>query len=52
MGLQPLNPDDWIEIDEYYQEEMSLRQELLRDQRDIVLSSRPEVGQTLSHTLA
>lgn len=48
MGLQPMHPDDWMEIDEYYQEEMSMRQELLRDKRDIVLASRPEVVCPLS----
>lgn len=43
MGLQPLNPTEWVEIDEYYEEEMALRRELVRDQRDVVISSKPEV---------
>lgn len=44
MGLQPLNPNEWVEIDEYYEEEMALRRELIRDRRDIVIASKPEVG--------
>ena len=43
MGLQPMQPDDWIEIDEDYQEEMLLRQQLVRQRRDIVLASQPQV---------
>ena len=44
MGLQPMQPDDWIEIDEDYEEEMVLRQQLVRERRDIVLASQPQVG--------
>ena len=43
MGLQPMPPTEWVEIDEYYEEEMALRRELVRDQRDIVIASQPDV---------
>ena len=43
MGLQPMDPQNWIEIDEDYEEEMALRQELIRERRDIVIASQPEV---------
>ena len=43
MGLQPMQPDDWIEIDEDYEEEMRLRQQLVQERRDIVIASQPQV---------
>ena len=47
MGLQPLDPHEWIEVDEWYEEEMALRRQLVREQRDIVLASTPEVCSTV-----
>ena len=54
MGLEPMHPMDWIEIDEHYEEEMALRRELVKEKRDIVIHSLPGVGQmrkTSSHEL-
>lgn len=44
MGLEPMHPMDWIEIDEHYDEEMALRRKLMKEKRDIVLHSLPGVG--------
>ncbi|EIE18797.1 hypothetical protein COCSUDRAFT_20416 [Coccomyxa subellipsoidea C-169] len=41
MGLEPMHPMDWIEIDEHYEEEMALRRTLMKEKRDIVLVSLP-----------
>ncbi|KAK9904897.1 hypothetical protein WJX75_005075 [Coccomyxa subellipsoidea] len=41
MGLEPMHPMDWIEIDEHYDEEMALRRKLMKEKRDIVLHSLP-----------
>ena len=43
MGLEPMDPSDWIEIDEHYEEEMALRRELVQEKRDIVIHSTPGV---------
>ena len=43
MGLEPMRPDRWIEIDDDYEEDMAQRKKLLAEKRDIVLHSRPEV---------
>ena len=49
MGLTPMDPNEWVEIDEYYEEEMALRRELVRDTREVVIASKPEVGSPQSH---
>ena len=43
MGLSKMDPEEWVEIDDLYEEELQLRRELLRDRRDIVLRQEPEV---------
>jgi hypothetical protein len=48
MGLEPMHPMDWIEIDEHYDEEMALRRKLMKEKRDIVLHSLPGVGSAFS----
>lgn len=45
MGLAPMNPLDWIEIDECYEEEMGLRKDLIKNRRSIVIHSLPGVRQ-------
>lgn len=44
MGLEPMHPMDWIEIDENYEEEMALRRKLAKEKRDIVIHSLPGVS--------
>ncbi|KAK9803663.1 hypothetical protein WJX72_009392 [[Myrmecia] bisecta] len=41
MGLEPMNPRDWMEVDAFYQEEMALRQQILAEKRDVVLAAHP-----------
>ncbi|KAK9821702.1 hypothetical protein WJX74_010565 [Apatococcus lobatus] len=41
MGLERLEFEDWIEVDEGYREELLLRNKLLDEQRDVVYSSLP-----------
>ena len=43
MGLEPMNVNDWIEIDDAYEEEMALRRKLVAEKRDIVIHSMPGV---------
>jgi len=43
MGLEPMNPLDWIEIDEDYEKEMALRKDLIKNNRSIVIHSLPGV---------
>lgn len=43
MGLEPMNVNDWIEIDDQYEEEMALRKKLVAEKRDIVIHSMPGV---------
>ena len=43
MGLEPMNPLDWIEIDECYEEELALRKELVKNNRSTVIHSLPGV---------
>ena len=43
MGLEPMNPLDWIEIDEDYEREMALRKDLITNNRSIVIHSLPGV---------
>ena len=43
MGLEPMDPADWIEIDEHYEEEIALRHKLVQEKRDIVIHSTPGV---------
>lgn len=46
MGLEPMNVNDWIEIDDAYEEEMALRRKLVSEKRDIVIHSMPGVRHT------
>lgn len=46
MGLEPMNPMDWIEIDDSYEEEIALRRQLLKEKRSIVIHSTPGVRPT------
>ncbi|KAL3134025.1 hypothetical protein ABBQ32_008459 [Trebouxia sp. C0010 RCD-2024] len=41
MGLEPMNPVDWMEVDSLYEEEMELRQKILRDKRHLVIACQP-----------
>ena len=43
MGLEPLDPNELIEIDEYYEEEIALRRQYLADMRDTVLQTSEQV---------
>lgn len=43
MGLQPFNPDDWIEIGHNYDAALDERERLLRDHRHLCILSMPEV---------
>lgn len=55
MGLEPMHPMDWIEIDEHYEDEMDLRRKLVKEKRDIVIHSLPGVGhssQECSHAVS
>jgi hypothetical protein len=47
MGLEPMDPADWIEIDEHYEEEIALRRQLVAEKRDIVIHSTPGVRAVL-----
>lgn len=44
MGLEPMNPADWMEIDSLYEEEMVLRREILEDKRHLVIACQPCVS--------
>ena len=41
MGLKPLAPKDWIEIDQYFVEELTLKDTLLKTQYSEVFASLP-----------
>ncbi|CAL5220722.1 g2779 [Coccomyxa viridis] len=41
MGLEPMNPLDWIEIDDCYEEELALRKDLVKNNRSTVIHSLP-----------
>ena len=47
MGLEPMNPLDWIEIDDCYEDELALRKELIKNNRSIVIHSLPGVRHLL-----
>ena len=51
MGLEPMNPVDWMEIDSLYEEEMELRQEILKNKRHLVIACQPCVSCLLYHIL-
>ena len=51
MGLEPMNVNDWIEIDDAYEEEMALRRKLVSEKRDIVIHSMPGVRHTIKPML-
>lgn len=42
MGLEPLEMEDWIEIDVFYEEEMALRREILETRKAVAIASYPE----------
>ncbi len=48
MGLEPMNPLDWIEIDESYEEELALRKDLVKNNRSTVIHSLPGVRPQLT----
>jgi hypothetical protein len=41
MGLKPLAPAEWIEIDDQWDEQRRLKEHLLKTERDKVLQARP-----------
>lgn len=41
MGLEPMDPNDWIEIDMFYDEEMALRREILGTRRAVSVALTP-----------
>jgi hypothetical protein len=45
MGTEPLNMQDWIEIDIFYDEEMALRREILESREAVAIVSRPEAAE-------
>jgi Haem-dependent oxidative N-demethylase, alpha subunit-like len=42
MGLRPLEPSSWLEVDERRDEELALKADLLARRRDAVVATRPE----------
>jgi len=42
MGIEPLDMEDWVEIDVFYDEEMALRREILESRKEVAIVSRPE----------
>lgn len=40
-GIQPLDPDDWLQVDEAFAGQMRLRDQLIANQRDKVLALAP-----------
>ncbi|CAK9204906.1 unnamed protein product [Sphagnum troendelagicum] len=42
MGVEPMHPKDWIEIDVFYEEEMALRREILATRKEVAIASFPE----------
>ena len=44
MGLEPMNPADWMEIDSLYEEEMQLRREILQEKKHLVIACQPCVS--------
>ena len=55
-GIAPLDPDDWIMVDDAFAAQMAERARLLADRRDEVLalddSARPAAGELLDEVLA
>lgn len=45
MGLEPMNPADWMEIDSIYDEEMQMRRDILKEKRHLVVAQKPGVSQ-------
>ncbi|KAG0555879.1 hypothetical protein KC19_11G010200 [Ceratodon purpureus] len=44
MGIEPLEMEDWVEIDVFYDEEMTLRREILETRKEVAIVSRPEAA--------
>ena len=44
MGIEPLEMEDWVEIDVFYDEEMALRREILETRKEVAIVSRPEAA--------
>lgn len=42
MGLRPLEPATWLEIDEHYDQELALKATLLKSHYDVVVATNPE----------
>ena len=49
MGLEPLDPDELIEIDEHYEAEIALRRQMLADMRDVVLQTSEKAWLSFLH---
>lgn len=45
MGIEPLDMEDWIEIDVFYDEEMALRREILDTRKEVAIVSQPEAAE-------
>lgn len=45
MGIEPLDMEDWIEVDVFYDEEMALRREILESRKAVAIVSRPEAAE-------
>ena len=50
MGLEPMDPNELIEIDEHYDAEMALRRQMLADIRDTVLQTSEKVRACALHS--
>ncbi|KAF5827021.1 hypothetical protein DUNSADRAFT_1490 [Dunaliella salina] len=44
MGVQPLDWKDWIEIDEWYEEEIELKRQMFAEKKERVLQEDPEAS--------
>ena len=49
MGLEPMDPNELIEIDEHYEAEIALRRQMLADMRDTVLQTSEKVHACILH---
>ncbi|CAM6093039.1 unnamed protein product [Calypogeia fissa] len=47
MGVEPLDPEDWIEIDIFYDEEVALRRDVLETRKEISVASHPAYPQAV-----
>lgn len=47
MGLEPMRPEDWIEIDIFYDEEMALRRDVLETRKEIAVATHSAFPQAI-----